>query len=107
LFPNLQQLDGAHGEPPTTVDSPSNTAVPPTELDERLKESRKRHREDPHPSILPPPIPDQLHHCQNGARRPAAKDNMHLIPAILVANREYRASEIDKNMLGRLDRETN
>lgn len=163
--PNVQQLYGAHGQhlsqiPPITVDSPSNSAVPLKELcgsfaDERVEGSRKRRREEPHSSILPPPIPGQLHHCQDSARRPVAEDNMHSHPVTLVAglglqqtpiyspeliissnsglpnslppmsqfqipppksspserynltasaNIESRASEIDRNMLGRLDR---
>ena len=89
LFPG-QQLYGAHGQPlrqiiPTTVDSRSYAAVPPTELwggfaDETIGESRKRRCVEPHPSILPPPIPGQLHHGQDSAKRPAAEDNLLLPP---------------------------
>ncbi|KAH8587215.1 hypothetical protein B0O99DRAFT_694746 [Bisporella sp. PMI_857] len=90
LLPNVQQLYGAHGQPlrqfpPTTADSPSDTPVPLTELCgsfkvERIEGSHKRRCKQPHPSILPPPIPGQLHHCQGSARRPAAEDNLHLPP---------------------------
>jgi hypothetical protein len=94
LFPG-QQLYGAHGQPlrqiaPTTVDSLFYAAVPPTELgggvaDVTIGESRKRRHVEPHRSILPPPIPGQLHHGQDGARRPVAEDNLLLPPTTATA----------------------
>ncbi|KAH6667209.1 hypothetical protein B0J14DRAFT_676940 [Halenospora varia] len=94
LFPG-QQLYGAHGQPlrqiaPTTVDSLSYAAVPQTELgggfaDVIIGESRKRRHVEPHPSILPPPIPGQLHHGQDGAKRPVAEDNLLLPPTTAAA----------------------
>ena len=148
LFPG-QQLYGAHGQPlrqiaSTTVDSLLSAAVPPTELgggvaDATIGESRKRRHVEPHRSILPPPIPGQLHHGQDGARRPVAEDNLLLLPTTATAgpgvqqtpiNSPYvssnselattlpsislhprasvdiksRAREIDRDILGRLDR---
>jgi hypothetical protein len=89
-----QQLYGAHGNHlrqivPTTVNLLSYAAVPPTELwdgfaDVTMGDSRKRRRGEPQPSILPPPIPGQLHHDQDGAERPVPEDNL-LLPAITSA----------------------
>ena len=88
-FPG-QQLYDAHGQPlhqiiPTTFDSQSYTAVPLAELsggyaDETIGEGRKRRRIGPHPSILPPLIPAQLHHGEHSAKRPAAEDYLLLTP---------------------------
>jgi hypothetical protein len=93
LFPG-QQLYGAHGQPlrqiaSTTIDSLLYAAVPPTELgggvaDATIGESRKRRHVEPHHSILPPPIPGQLHHGQDGAKRPVPEDNL-LLPTIRAA----------------------
>jgi hypothetical protein len=84
---NVQQLYGAQGQPlrqtpSTTADSSSYTLTElcGSFLDERIAGSRKRRREEPHPSILPPPIPGQL---QDSARRLAAEDNLQLPPVTL------------------------
>jgi hypothetical protein len=63
------------------IPSQQLAAVPRTELwggfaDETIGASRKRRRVEPHPPMLLPPIPGQLHHGQDSAKRPAAEDNL-------------------------------
>ena len=153
----MQQLYGAQQQPLHQMTS-TNTAVPSGELCgsfvDQSKESRKRRREESHSSKMALPIPGDLHHHQDGVRRPAAEDCLYLPPSTLATGPSLRhkpycspdscissnaglpnylpsvswsstpppksspserghptepigvesqASEIDKNMLGRLD----
>ncbi|KAM3075268.1 hypothetical protein ACMFMG_007288 [Clarireedia jacksonii] len=96
--PQGTQLYGAHGQPLSipaatqqapmgspyaeyAIPSPTNSYNSFTE--ERPGESsRKRPQPEPHPSVLPPPIPGQpsFGHGDNTGRRPAVEDDLRLPP---------------------------
>lgn len=92
MYPEGQQLYGAHGQPlgqippPPTTQSygeypmPSPTGSYGSFTEERSEGSRKRPQGEPHPSILPPPIPGQPYPRQEGVRRAAAEDDLRLPP---------------------------
>ncbi|KAJ5053997.1 uncharacterized protein L3040_000285 [Drepanopeziza brunnea f. sp. 'multigermtubi'] len=97
VYPQGTQLFGAHGQPlgpapPPQQNSPYEYPAPsPTEsyrsfTDERgsqpPQESRKRPLQEPHPSILPPPIPGQpiYTRADSAGRRSAADDELRLPP---------------------------
>jgi hypothetical protein len=63
-----------------TVESLSYAAVSSTKLGGGFADVTKRRRVESHPLILPPLIPGQLHHDQNGAERPIAEDYLLLPP---------------------------
>ena len=87
------QLYGAHGQPLGQIPLPpasspyQDYAMPsPTSpyngsfLDER-EQNGKRPQPEPHPSILPPPIPGQSPYPrQDNPRRPAADEDLRLPP---------------------------
>jgi hypothetical protein len=98
IYPGTQ-LFGAHGQPlgpiPPQQGSPYDYAAPsPTGsyssfTDDRnpqghaQDQSRKRPQQDPHPSILPPPIPGQAPYQRTdsaGNRRQAVEDDLRLPP---------------------------
>jgi hypothetical protein len=92
MYPEGQQLYGAHGQPLGPVPAPgqgspyseypmpSPTGSYNSFTEDRGEGSRKRERGEPHPSILPPPIPGQPYPRQEGNRRPAAEDDLRLPP---------------------------
>lgn len=93
-FNQPTQLFGAHGQPlgpiPPQASSPySDYPMPsPTSsyssfADDRSNPSdRKRPQQDPHPSILPPPIPGQpgYQRADSAPRRTAVEDDLRLPP---------------------------
>jgi hypothetical protein len=97
-YPEGTQLYGAHGQPLGPIPQPvqaqagspysSYAQASPTgsygsfsEDRPRDPESRKRPQQEPHPSILPPPIPGQPGYARSeGSRRPAAEDDLRLPP---------------------------
>jgi len=99
VYPQGTQLFGAHGQPlgplPPQAASPySDYAQPsPTGSFNSYSEdrppipaqdhSRKRPQQDPHPSILPPPIPGQPNYARSdssASRRQAVEDDLRLPP---------------------------
>jgi len=92
IYPEPQQLYGAHGQPlgqiPPPATSPySEYAMPsPTGsyssfTDDRAEPSRKRPQAEPHTSILPPPVPGQPSYPRSeGSRRQAVEDDLRLPP---------------------------
>lgn len=102
MYPQGTQLYGAHGQPlgpvpPQQVSSYDYPAPSPTGSyssygDDRgsssshphphsQEQSRKRPQQEPHPSILPPPIPGQPYpRSESGNRRQAVEDDLRLPP---------------------------
>lgn len=96
IYPQGTQLFGAHGQPlgplPPQVGSPYSeySQQSPTGsynssfADDRPQEgSRKRPQQDPHPSILPPPVPGQPNYARSDSgsgRRQAAEEDLRLPP---------------------------
>jgi hypothetical protein len=98
MYPQGTQLFGAHGQPlgpippqqgsPYDYPAPSPTGSYSSYSDDRGSqppgpESRKRPQQDPHPSILPPPIPGQPPYPRSdsaGNRRQAVEDDLRLPP---------------------------
>lgn len=92
IYPQGTQLYGAHGQPlgplPPQAASPYSDYAQPSPTgsynsftDDRPQESRKRPQQDPHPSILPPPVPGQPGYPRpETSRRPAAEDDLRLPP---------------------------
>ena len=98
MYPQGTQLFGAHGQPlgppiqqqgsPYDYPAPSPTGSYSSFSDDRgsappAQESRKRPQQDPHPSILPPPIPGQPPYARaesSGNRRQAVEDDLRLPP---------------------------
>jgi hypothetical protein len=77
--------------PPQQAGSPYNGYAQPsptssyssyTDDRDRSQESRKRPQQDPHPSILPPPLPGQPSYQRptGSSRRPAVEDDPRLPP---------------------------
>ncbi|KAH8597806.1 hypothetical protein B0O99DRAFT_684518 [Bisporella sp. PMI_857] len=105
-YPHGTQLYGAHGQPLGTIPyqnsgsaphggspysdyaqpSPTSSYSSYTEDRDRSQppqdSSRKRPQQEPHPSILPPPVPGQQGYPQTdtNSRRPAAQDDLRLPP---------------------------
>lgn len=96
-YPQGTQLFGAHGQPlgpiPPQAGSPYTDYTQPSptgsyssfndDRQERQESSRKRPQQDPHPSILPPPIPGQPSYNRtdsSSSRRQAAEDDLRLPP---------------------------
>jgi hypothetical protein len=94
MYPQGTQLFGAHGQPlgpippqqgsPYDYPAPSPTGSYSSYSDDRGSqppgpESRKRPQQDPHPSILPPPIPYPRSDSA-GNRRQAVEDDLRLPP---------------------------
>lgn len=92
IYPQGTQLYGAHGQPlgplPPQAASPYSEYAQPSPTgsynsftDDRPSESRKRQQQDPHPSILPPPVPGQPGYPRaENSRRAAAEDDLRLPP---------------------------
>lgn len=92
MYPHGQQLYGAHGQPlgqmPPQAVSPYNEYPMPSPTgsytsftDDRPEQSRKRPQAEPHPSILPPPLPGQPSYARpEGGRRSAVEDDLRLPP---------------------------
>lgn len=101
MYPQGTQLFGAHGQPLGPIPPPQQSGLPqsPYEYpapsptgsyvsftDDRgsqpPQESRKRPQQDPHPSILPPPIPGQPVYARTEStnRRQAVEDDLRLPP---------------------------
>lgn len=98
MYPQGAQLFGAHGQPlgpipppqqgsPYEYPAPSPTGSYSSYGDDRapvhIQESRKRPAQDPHASILPPPVPGQPPYSRSesaGARRHAVDDDLRLPP---------------------------
>lgn len=92
IYPQGTQLYGAHGQPlgplPPQAGSPYSEYPAPSPTgsyssftDDRPSESRKRPQQDPHPSILPPPVPGQPGYPRaENSRRPAAEEDLRLPP---------------------------
>jgi hypothetical protein len=96
MYPQTQ-LYGAHGQPlgppinqqgsPYDYPAPSPTGSYSSFSDDRgsapppQDQSRKRPQQDPHPSILPPPIPGQPTYPRaDNSRRQAVEDDLRLPP---------------------------
>ena len=96
MYPQTQ-LYGAHGQPlgppinqqgsPYDYPAPSPTGSYSSFSDDRgsappaQDQSRKRPQQDPHPSILPPPIPGQPQYTRpDNPRRQAVEDDLRLPP---------------------------
>jgi hypothetical protein len=99
MYPQGTQLFGAHGQPlgppvntqgsPYDYPAPSPTGSYSSYSDDRGSappahdQSRKRPQQDPHPSILPPPIPGQPPYPRadsSSSRRQAVEDDLRLPP---------------------------
>ncbi|KAI9732038.1 MAG: hypothetical protein M1818_007633 [Claussenomyces sp. TS43310] len=94
MYPQGQQVYGAHGQPLGQVPPPQLSGSPYNEYhvpsptgsyssftEERGEPSRKRSQAEPHPAILPPPVPGQpSYREESGNRRPAAQDDLRLPP---------------------------
>jgi hypothetical protein len=108
VYPQGTQLFGAHGQPlgplPPQAGSPYNEypqASPtgsyssftddrpqvqplaqPQGPQSQASETRKRQQQDPHPSLLPPPVPGQPSYprSESGNRRQAAEEDLRLPP---------------------------
>lgn len=92
IYPEPQQLYGAHGQPlgqipPPTTSAFNEYAIPsPTGsyssfTDDRAEPNRKRPQAEPHASILPPPVPGQPSYARpEGPRRQAVEDDLRLPP---------------------------
>jgi len=102
IYPQGTQLFGAHGQPlgplppqaasPYDYSAPSPTSSYNSYTEDRGSQpphsqshdqSRKRPQQDPHPSILPPPIPGQPSYARSDtstSRRQAAEDDLRLPP---------------------------
>jgi hypothetical protein len=94
VYPQGTQLFGAHGQPlgpippqqnsPYEYPAPSPTGSYSPYADERpSQDSRKRPIQEPHPSILPPPVPGQPTYPRSessGNRRQAIDDDLRLPP---------------------------
>ncbi|PBP23680.1 hypothetical protein BUE80_DR005348 [Diplocarpon rosae] len=100
------QLYGAHGQPLGPIAPPQQQQGPPYEYpapsptgsfgswsEDRgsqppQDQNRKRPQQEPHPSILPPPIPGQPQYAriEISNRRPAAEDDLRLPPVTPTGN---------------------
>ncbi|KAH6710997.1 hypothetical protein DL95DRAFT_399942 [Leptodontidium sp. 2 PMI_412] len=96
MYPQGTQLFGAHGQPlgpippqqgsPYEYPAPSPTGSYGSFSEDRgsqppQDQSRKRPQPEPHPSILPPPIPGQPYpRAESANRRQAVEDDLRLPP---------------------------
>lgn len=102
VYPQGTQLFGAHGQPLgslpasaqqstsspyTDYTQPSPTGSYSSFSEDRSQaagpDSRKRPQQDPHPSILPPPVPGQPNYVRSesaSSRRQAVEDDLRLPP---------------------------
>lgn len=93
MYPEPQQLYGAHGQPlgqiPPPVTSPYTEYAMPSPTgsyssftEERAEPSRKRPQAEPHSSILPPPAPGQPSYSrqERGGRRQTTEEDLRLPP---------------------------
>jgi hypothetical protein len=103
------QVYGAHGQPlgplpqqqqppyggEYPMPSPTGSYTSFAGTDDRGDPSRKRPQPEPHPSILPPPIPGQAYPRQEGApptRRPAVEEDLRLPPVTPTSGAQQPAS---------------
>lgn len=98
--PSQAQYSPQHGgyeypaPSPTTSYSPYSEDRPPLQHTHSQDSSRKRPQQDPHPSILPPPLPGQPYpRAENpGVRRAAAEDDLRLPPVTPTAGVQSAAN---------------